>query len=93
MKKRAISDRPFVDNYPELANWLRERNARCMWQLPRGNVDDPVEYVECWLIGTRLAIVTVHRDRGGWDVYTSADTPKIDQTLEDADRRLGLLPR
>lgn len=100
-KKKVKSDngnKPWVDNYPPLRDWLNKHEARCMWQIPLNERPSDAEhdwapqaYVECYLIsGRRLVIVVVHANKGGWDIYTDANTNKIAETLADAEQRLGI---
>lgn len=93
---RAIKDRPYVDNYPPLRDFLREIGARCNIQLPAGDPDDPTSYVEQWTAWSALKgksvtfQVVVHRDGMGWDIATFADTNEVDETLRVTRERLGL---
>lgn len=81
---------PYVANYPELRDWLENHNARCVWQLMRGEPDHHTQAVECWAIGKSLAIVVVHADQHGWEIYTAPDTLRVDETLRDAEIRCGV---
>jgi len=99
-KERDYSNYPFVSNYPPLKEWLEVHKARCMWQLPMqcehsyrdDGRDYPTAYVECWLFPAtgRLAVITIHAERHGWEVYTPGDSPKIVEMLADAGARLGV---
>jgi hypothetical protein len=91
------SNKPWVSNYPALKNWLDRLDAHCMWQIPmnerpRGAGCDwaPTSYVECWMVGRRPIVILVHSNKMGWDIYTNADTSRIDETLVDAERRVGV---
>ncbi len=89
------SNRPWVSNYPPLAVWLEKHEARCMWQLPLGGEpDEPTAYVEHYMIvkGNKasLFVVVVHANGHGWEIYTPCDSNMITETLEDAEKRLGL---
>jgi len=92
MGKRKIADldQPWVDNYPALKEWLNKHKAFCQWQLPMGDKDAPQAYVECWQIGNRQVIVLVHAKQGGWNIFTDTNDNRIDATLADATKRLGL---
>lgn len=101
-KKKEIDTKnaPWISNYPPLKAWLNKHNARCMWQIGMQPEDSnqvreygyPTAYVECWLVGKALAIVIIHDNKMGWEIYTPAGTPLISETLADAERRLGLVP-
>lgn len=102
-KKKATSpkdnsDKPYVSNYPPLQKWLDKHNAHCMWQVPSNpkprDADydwTPGSYIEGWRIKHRLIVIVVHSNKMGWDVFTSPDTPLVDETLKDAELRLGLV--
>lgn len=86
-------EKPYVANYPPLAAWLKKHEARCMWQVPMGGTfDTATAYVEGWMFGGRIAILVVHANGMGWDVFTSGSDSRIKETLEDAEKRLGLEP-
>jgi len=94
-KKESTQSRAYVANYPPLAAWLKKHEARCFWQLPLGGEpDDPTSYVEHYMFqkdrNIGLAIVVVHRNGMGWEIYTPCTSHQIDDTLEDAEKRLGL---
>jgi hypothetical protein len=93
-KKIDNKDRPYVSNYPPLAKFLAEREARCMWQLPLGSDETygyPPGYVELHMFPSgRAAIVVVHAQQHGWEIYTPGSSLKIDESLADAAARLGL---
>ena len=89
-KKVANEERAWTANYPALERWLRERDARCNWQVLRGKEDGHHQYVESWSIGTMSFLLLVSSHRHGWDVFTSCGVPQVDATLKDADERLKL---
>jgi hypothetical protein len=84
-KKKDTSKEPWVENYPPLYAWLRRKGNRCMWQqrIAPGNRD----MVECWLVNGNPALILIHGNNHGWDIFTSANTPKVSATLADADAR------
>jgi hypothetical protein len=95
-------DKSWVDNYPPLAEWLRKHEARCMWQVPmqcehsstQEAYGHPMAYIECYMIPgerPRPFIVEVRANLGGWNIYTELDDNDIAATLEDVERRLGLI--
>jgi hypothetical protein len=91
------SNKPWVSNYPVLQAWLDNHGARCMWQTPREekprNAEwdwSPQAYIECWIVGTRQCILIVYANKGGWNIFTDVNTPRVDETLADAERRCGL---
>ncbi len=93
------SNSPYVSSYPPLRDWLDKHDARCMWQTPREpkpydvSYDwEPQAYIECWMIaGHQPFILTIHNNKMGWEIYTNGNTPKVSETLADAERRLGLV--
>ncbi len=94
------SNHPYVSNYPPLRAWLDKHDARCMWQVPsQAPPSDPDEaygwvpqaYIECWIVGKRPCIILVRGNKMGWEIYTDGNTIKIDETLADAERRLGIV--
>lgn len=96
-RKMDTSDKAYIENYPPLDEWLKKHEARCAWQQPMGGGDpDHKDYnpafVECWVFPKtgRHCIITVQTRKHGWEIYTPGDSNKIDLTLEDAEKRLGL---
>lgn len=71
-------------------NWLHEHNARCLWQEHVQGVG----FVECWALGKGVVHVTRYQrdDKpAGWDLHVPASlTNKVSDTLEGAERALGL---
>jgi hypothetical protein len=92
MAKRSDKDKPYISNYPPLYEWLQRIEARCMTQVRGGGTDDdPRSYIETYLTPNgRNFIVVVHADQHGWEVFTPCDSNKIEDTLADAELRLGL---
>lgn len=91
------SDKPWVANYPPLAEWLEKHDARCMSQVPASEKPSDAEwdwtphaYIETWIINRRPFVLVVHGCKRGWFLYTDANTNRIDETLADAEQRLGL---
>ena len=95
-KKKDNSNKPWVGNYPPLQQWLDKHDARCLWQIPSSPPDDgdidwaPQFYVEAWSIGRRIFILTVYSNKMGWYLFTDCDSPRIDESLADAEQRLGI---
>lgn len=96
-KNPDAADMPYVENYPPLKEWLDKHDARCMWQVPMQCEHErdgapPTAYVEQYMFpkSNRMAIIFVHARRMGWDIYVASNDRKVDSTLEDAERRLGL---
>lgn len=88
-------NKPYVENYPPLWDWLKKHDARCNWQLPHGSPEAPRAFVECWAFQdhegrTQQAIVLVQANQLGWEIFTPNDSADIAETLGDAERRLGL---
>lgn len=80
-------------NYPPLDEWLRAHEMRCHWQEWLGDpTAEPARgHVECWITSTgRQCIITVWPNQMGWEIYTPTDSRTIDDTLRDAEARLGL---
>lgn len=91
------SNHPYVSNYPPLREWLDKHDARCMWQVPSQEKPSDAEYdwvpqayIECWIVGQRQCIIIVRGNKMGWEIYTDGNTPRIVETLADAERRLGI---
>lgn len=86
--KKSIT-KPYVENYPPLHDWLRTIGAQCDWQLPLG--PGPQAYVESYSVRGRPSfIVIVRANQLGWDIFTSLNDGRIDATLADAAKRIGL---
>lgn len=75
--------KPYISNYPPLADWLRKHDAYCAWQ----RYDDRLN-IEGWVVGVALCLITVQPDGRGWDIYTSCPDISIEATLRDAEERL-----
>lgn len=92
-KKRPVEDEPFTDNYPALRDWLRKINAQCITQeVVAGTKAKPSTYFEAWRAPGAKVIVylLVHDNKRGWDIATPADSNNVDESLADAERRMGL---
>lgn len=85
------SNKPWVSNYPALQQWLDDHEAQCAWQLPMGDPDAPSTYVEAWQFSNgRIATITIHGNRSGWNIYTPHPSNLTADSLADAEKRLGL---
>lgn len=82
-------EEPYVDNYPDLRDWLKKHGAKCWWQL---EVSGGNAFVEQWVVGPRSValIVVVHAKGHGWEIFTACQSNKVSNTLNDAEERLGL---
>jgi hypothetical protein len=89
-RKAQNKDKPWIENYPPLRDWLRGHEAFCQWQVPVGPEESPNMYVECWQVGKAQCIVTIYSGGSGWNIYTCSDDGRTDATLADASKRLGL---
>jgi hypothetical protein len=89
---RKSKDKPYIDNYPPLKEWLNKHEARCYWQFPLGDVDNPTAFVEQWRIGANVVVVIVRADQMGWDIYLPCKSHMIDETFAEVEDRLGLKP-
>lgn len=70
---------------------LGKNKARCDWQLPLGNPEEPNAYVEQWQFARgKIAIIMVSARQMGWDIFTPGSSGLIVGTLEDAEKRLGI---
>lgn len=89
------TDKPWIHNYPPLRDWLNKHEARCNWQIPLGDPDRPNAYVESWTFAgaTGEVIIVVLANQNGWNLYTPHTGNKIDDSLIDAEHRLGLAAR
>jgi hypothetical protein len=85
-----LDELPYVENYPDLLDWLEKHSARCAWQ----HFDERHQRhsVEGWLVGPALVIVVVHADRHGWELFTASPNAAIGPTFAfaDAESRLGV---
>lgn len=80
-----VADRPYIENYPPLRDWLVRHQARCLSQDAVGE-----DFWERWRIGVRVVLVEVRAKKGGWDLWTACDSVKVEETFKDAERRLGI---
>jgi len=85
---RAAGDEPFVDNYPELAEWLKQHEAVAVAQLPCSPRRPTAYFLEVWEVQGVHVVIRVHADRRGWDIFTPCGSNRIDETLRDADQRI-----
>lgn len=83
--KKDTNNKPYTSNYPVLERWLEKNAQVCQWQIKL-----PHAAVECWLVNGRPVIIIVYANRMGWDVYTALDTNKIEESLMNAESRVGL---
>lgn len=93
MPIRRTEDLPVVGNYPRLQAWLDKHEARPMWSLINGDgLDTAQASVEGWMVrGGAIAILVIHANKQGWNIFTSCDSNKIDETFADAEQRLKLV--
>lgn len=89
-KKTDTSRKPYISNYPVLDEWLRKHGAFCQWQLYDHRHER--QSVEGWMFGSTLAIIVVHADGHGWDIFTPCSNTEVVATFDDAEKRLGLKP-
>jgi|SRR3990172_2028729 len=83
------SNKPWLDNYPVLKEWLHKWDARCFYQLPIGPSDEPNGYMEMWQFPNGLhCMIEILGNKNGWNIYTPCKSGKVDHTLSDAERRL-----
>lgn len=92
MDAKTLRKMPYVSNYPPLQAFLVKYEARCDWQVRLGgDEDDPTGYIEQHRFPNgRTCIIVVHANLHGWDIFTPANTAKIDETLLDVIERLNL---
>lgn len=69
---------------PVLRDWLASIGAKNTFQLTQAG-----RLVELWSANGRVFLVVVNAN-GGWEIFTACDSIKIDDTLRDAERRLGI---
>lgn len=84
-----ITDRAYIENYPELKTWLNKHNAICQQQVQYGDLGNP-SYLELWRIQDKSFVVQVYPNKIGWNIFTDFDANEIEATLVDAENRLGL---
>lgn len=98
-KKIRLTDRPFVQNYPELWKWLQETGARNVVELPVGDLHGPgadgymfpERSLQQFLFpGGGLCWIEVRAFGKGWEIYTATQSARVTATLVDAEKRLGL---
>jgi hypothetical protein len=83
--------RAYVENYPPLHEWLKKHEARCNWQVPiAGESSDPAAFVESWAVGRGELILVVRAHQHGWNIFTALPGNGIEESLADAEIRLGL---
>lgn len=86
------ADEPWISNYPPLAEWLKEIEARCDFQIPHGKGRHRW-MVEQWRApGSMPFIVVVMPQRMGWEIYTPTATNNIDATFADVRARIWPTP-
>lgn len=88
-------NKPWVENYPALKEWLNKIGARCLEQVPGPKMaksKDPTFYIEKWICGAREFYVEVRANQLGWNVYTGCASGLITDTLRDAEQRIGFTP-
>jgi len=83
--KKSDENKPWISNYPPLAEWLAKHEARCMWQKI-----DRYMSIEAWLIRDVIIIVQVHANKSGWDIFTPNQDPGLEATFTDAEKRCGI---
>lgn len=91
--KRADEDQPWIENYPPLRDWIRKHEMRCVHQIPFGGTKAaPEAYLEAWQAPNCAVMVwmVVRSNKHGWDLMTGVSTNSVTETLEDAERRMGL---
>lgn len=83
-------NKPWVDNYPDLKGWLRRIDARGEHQLPIGSAEAPTAYLEIWSRRGVQFCVLVHANNHGWQLFTPTNSNMVNETLRDAEERLGV---
>lgn len=86
---RESKSKPYMENYPELHNWVRSHEARCDWQVPVGPASNPEAYIEQWRIDGGYFVVLIRADELGWDIFTPCNDRSVKGTLADLERRLA----
>jgi hypothetical protein len=85
---------PYVENYPNLLNWLTKHGAVRMVAMPVGELGKSTGHrIECWRFkNNNMAIVAIYGDQRGWDIFTANDggDSTSRKTFTDAEARLGL---
>lgn len=78
---------PHVEDFPALAQWLDKHCAMMLWSTIGY---PPHAVVQGWKINGRLVLVLLYTHAPSWDIFTAPDSSLSDQTLADAEKRLGL---
>lgn len=97
MKKSNNSEKPWVENYPQLEAWLNKHEACGMWEAVVGDIEEyprGARIVRCYLFprSARVTLVEVLGGGDGWNIWTDCADRKTESTFADAERRLGLAP-
>lgn len=88
-------NKPWVENYPALKEWLNKIGARCLEQVPGPKMaksKDPTFYIEKWICGSHEFYIEVRANRLGWNIYTGCASSMIAETLQDAEQRIEFTP-
>lgn len=87
------TDAPTTRDYPALHAWLQKHDARCQWELDHNKGETNAFKVISFHFPAsgHHVLVQVHH-RMGWNLYTAFTGNSVSDSLEDAERRLGLEP-
>lgn len=84
----ADCDQPWIENYLPLKDWLTKIGAWCDHQISQG-VGMHRRSIEQWRAPNAVLFIIVILPRHmGWNVYTAAPSDSIEETFEDANKRL-----
>lgn len=82
---------PSIEHYPILRDWLDAMEARFMIRLATPTASSGKSLaMEAWHISGTVFWVQLYSHRGGWDIFTSAGTNNVAETLFDAVERLNV---
>jgi hypothetical protein len=70
-----------------MEQWLEKIHARCLWEKSIGKGQGAIA---CYQANGFVFLVQVFND-GSWNIFTSHDSGRIDQTLDDAESRLKII--
>lgn len=88
--KKSNEDKPWIENYPELDEWLKTTAARGMWEktIGEGMGQQMIRYY--LFPNGKAAIVTVWAQQGGYQIWTESAEVKTPEYFTDTEKRLGL---
>ncbi len=84
-RKKTIEKKAALSDYPALAAWLIKIEAQHLTDAAYGTSS-----VEIWTAKGSVFIVMLYAKGNGWSIFTPCTSNRIDDTLADAERRIGI---